>query len=177
MAPGNWKTRRRSIYPRKPPSKPLSKQQMPTVTIMVAARLLALGLSMFKVSASPPPKLVPSAFPELKAAQPVGSAAAFSFTNHTIVYAPVNNQVLGYPRVTELSDGSVLIACTLSGYYPAFFPIFKSIDGGVTWNWLSNVGVGGNSSLRVAVPKPLQARQGKKFTCNTATADMRRLRP
>jgi hypothetical protein len=144
---------------------------------MVTARLLALGLSVLGVSASAPPKLDPLAFPELKAAQPSGSTAAFSFTNHTVVYAPVNNQVLGYPRVTELSDGSVLIACTLSGYSPAFFPVFKSIDGGVTWNWLSNVGVGGNSSLRVAVPKPLQTRQGKKFTCIVAIADIKRLRP
>jgi hypothetical protein len=126
---------------------------------MAAARLLALGLVLFGVSASPAQLDLP-VFPELHTNSSNSSAPAFSFTNQTVIYAPVNNQTLGYPRVTELSDGSVLVACTLSGFYPAFFPIFKSVDGGVTWNWLSNVGVGGNDTLRFPAGKNLKARQG-----------------
>lgn len=126
---------------------------------MTVATLLTIGLALISVSASPAPSDV-FAVPEIQAYTPSSTAAPFSFTNNTIIYAPVNNQTLGYPRVTELSDGSILIACTVSGFYPSFFPIFKSADGGVTWNWISNVGVGGNDTIRFPGGKSLKARQG-----------------
>ena len=91
------------------------------------------------------------------------SVPAYSFTNQTVIYAPVNNQTLGYPRVTELSDGSILVACTRSGSYPAYFPVFKSIDGGVNWSWLSNVGVGGNGTDDFRKTHRIKARQGTLF--------------
>jgi hypothetical protein len=126
---------------------------------MAVTPLLALGLGLLSVSASATQHEV-SDFPDIHAYKSSNSTPAFSFTNETVIYAPVNSQTLGYPRVTELTDGSILVACTLSGYYPAFFPIFKSTDGGVTWNWLSNVGVGGNDTLGLDGGKSLEARQG-----------------
>ncbi|ORY11053.1 hypothetical protein BCR34DRAFT_625001 [Clohesyomyces aquaticus] len=110
---------------------------------MAFPRLLALGILSIGLSAS---RVQVPEFPELQAYKSANPPAAFSFTNQTIIYAPVNNQTLGYPRVTELSDGSLLVASTLSGDYPAFFPICKSVDDGVTWNWLSNVGLAGNDT-------------------------------
>jgi hypothetical protein len=127
---------------------------------MVSIPIFALGFLAFGGLAS---IIQLPALPELHTYKSPGSAAAFSFTNQTVIYAPVNNQTLGYPRVAELSDGSLLVACTLSGNYPAYFPVFKSNDGGVTWNWLSNIGVGGNDNLRLEKTNTLVVRQGEVY--------------
>ena len=127
---------------------------------MAVISSFAVGLLSFRaLAASPELPILPGVLDhETRASVP-----AYSFTNRTTIYAPVNNQTVGYPRLTELSDGSVLVACTLSGNYPAYFPIFKSTDGGVTWSWLSNVGVGGDSSIRPDQPRGLMIRQSTLF--------------
>lgn len=124
---------------------------------MAAKRLLAVSLISLVIPTASTE--IPS-FSNLQDHETANSVPAYSFTNRTTIYAPVNNQTVGYPRVTELSDGSVLVACTLSGNFPGYFPIFKSTDGGVTWNWLSNVG--GNSTLRNGQTASLAKRQGIK---------------
>lgn len=123
--------------------------------------LLAIGLISFVISTA----FAELSFTNLQARKTTTTVQGSGFTNRTTIYAPVNNQTVGYPRITELSDGSLLVACTLSGNYPAYFPIFKSTDGGVTWSWLSNVGVGGNGDLPVDQTHSLVARQGIFILC------------
>jgi hypothetical protein len=43
-----------------------------------------------------------------------------------------------YPRITELSDGTILATAGLNST-PAVFPVFSSADGGATWEWISNL--------------------------------------
>ncbi|PVH99841.1 glycoside hydrolase family 93 protein [Periconia macrospinosa] len=123
---------------------------------MTVKRILAVALNTFVLLATSTE--LPT-IPSLQTHQSRSSGPAYSFTNRTTIYAPVNNQTVGYPRITELSDGSLLVACTLSGNYPGYFPIFKSGDGGVTWSWLSNVGAGGDPVGLGAQPSLLQLSQ------------------
>lgn len=60
------------------------------------------------------------------------------FVNNTI-YQPVGNQSITYPRYTELEDGTILATASLSGPSPAYFPVFRSRDGGASWTWVSNI--------------------------------------
>ncbi|KAI1338646.1 Sialidase [Xylariaceae sp. FL0016] len=60
------------------------------------------------------------------------------FSNN-VIYQPSKSEGVLYPRFVELADGKLLVTSTLSGYSPAFFPVFESEDGGATWNWISNI--------------------------------------
>jgi len=54
------------------------------------------------------------------------------------IYWPPSNLTISYPRITELSDGTILATAGLNTV-PAIFPIFSSSDGGASWNWISNM--------------------------------------
>ena len=102
-----------------------------------------------------PQRLVCLAATALAAVVGAGAAAPPPFTTlsyHTI-FQPVVGQII-YPRHAELSDGTLLVTASLYGgniagpfsdtppgpdAMMAYFPIFASHDGGVTWQWISNV--------------------------------------
>jgi hypothetical protein len=75
-------------------------------------------------------------------AQPIQSrnitGQAFSTFNNNVIYQQTGKNAL-YARLTELADGTLLVACTLSGFSPQFFPVFSSQDGGLNWRWISNI--------------------------------------
>jgi len=54
------------------------------------------------------------------------------------IYWPDANHSMFYPRLTELSDGTILATAGLNST-PPVFPIFSSSDGGATWKWISNM--------------------------------------
>lgn len=77
----------------------------------------------------------------------VGLTAAQNFTNppqpfgtfgNNAIYSPDTNHTIFYPRITELSDGTILATAGLNST-PAVFPIFSSCDGGASWKWISNM--------------------------------------
>ncbi|KAH8170072.1 BNR/Asp-box repeat domain protein [Sarocladium implicatum] len=64
-----------------------------------------------------------------------------TFANR-IIYTPPDGTLLLYPRVTELSDGTILATIGWRGDSPAdlpYFPVFASKDGGWTWKHISNI--------------------------------------
>ena len=60
-----------------------------------------------------------------------------TFGNNTI-YFPDSKHTIFYPRITELSDGTILATAGLNST-PPVFPIFSSSDGGASWKWISNM--------------------------------------
>lgn len=56
-----------------------------------------------------------------------------------VIFQPDSTHSVIYPRLAELSDGTILATAAYSGDYPPFFPIFASTDGGATWEWRSNL--------------------------------------
>ena len=67
------------------------------------------------------------------------SVEPFSFVPRNVIYQPTGRESVQYSRYAQLLDGTILATVSLNGHSPAFFPVFKSIDGGVTWTWLSNI--------------------------------------
>ena len=65
--------------------------------------------------------------------------APFSLITKNTIFAPRSGQRTVYPRHVELQDGTLLVASTLSGNTPSFFPVFESKDGGISWKWISNI--------------------------------------
>lgn len=63
----------------------------------------------------------------------------FSFFARKTIYNPPEGQRVMYPRDVELQDGTILVTSLLIGVDPAFFPVFQSKDGGVSWKWISNI--------------------------------------
>ncbi|KAF2730779.1 glycoside hydrolase family 93 protein [Polyplosphaeria fusca] len=125
---------------------------------MAALLLLPLASLLLGAGAS---TVQPVTISDIAAAKRAPSPGAFSFfSNHTI-YSPKGNETVGYPRVTELSDGSLLATCTLSLRFPQFFPIFKSTDGGASWEWISSDPDDGSPLGLGAQPALLQT--SKKF--------------
>lgn len=77
----------------------------------------------------------------------VGLTAAQNSTNtpqpygtfgDNAIYWPDANHTIFYPRITELSDGTILATAGLNST-PPVFPIFSSSDGGASWKWISNM--------------------------------------
>ena len=67
------------------------------------------------------------------------SPQSFGFFNDNVIYMPRSGERVEYPRYVELQDGSLLVTSQLSGDGQGFFPIFKSSDGGASWEWISNI--------------------------------------
>jgi hypothetical protein len=61
-----------------------------------------------------------------------------TFAQRTI-FQPDSKHSIIYPRLAELSDGTILATAAYGGDRPAYFPIFASTDGGATWEWRSNL--------------------------------------
>lgn len=57
------------------------------------------------------------------------------FTNNTI-YQTTGNESITYPRFVELTDGTIIATASLNQGY---FPIFESMDGGATWEYISDL--------------------------------------
>ncbi|KAK6835023.1 neuraminidase [Apiospora arundinis] len=55
------------------------------------------------------------------------------------IYWPDANHTMFYPRITELSDGTILATAGLNSSPMPVFPIFSSSDGGASWEWISNM--------------------------------------
>lgn len=62
----------------------------------------------------------------------------FGFFGDNAIYWPPTNLTIFYPRITELSDGTILATAGLNTN-PGIFPIFSSSDGGASWEWISNM--------------------------------------
>jgi hypothetical protein len=63
----------------------------------------------------------------------------WSTFDQNVIYQPDKTHSVSYPRLAELSDGTILATTAYSGDHPPFFPIFASEDGGATWEWRSNL--------------------------------------
>lgn len=62
-----------------------------------------------------------------------------TFANRPIFTPPEGTRV-SYPRVVELSDGTILATCSwFNGVGKPYFPIYESKDGGWTWKHISNL--------------------------------------
>ncbi len=89
------------------------------------ATALALGLS--------------SAISICANAQEAGSKPSpFGTFSENVIYWPPTNLTILYPRLTELSDGTILATAGLNTS-PPVFPVFSSSDGGASWKWISNL--------------------------------------
>ena len=55
----------------------------------------------------------------------------FSFVPRNVIYQPTGRESVQYSRYAQLLDGTILATVSLTGHYPAFFPVFKSVDGGL----------------------------------------------
>jgi hypothetical protein len=97
---------------------------------------LGLGLTVIGLTASlvnghkDPPKPPPK--PPLPKPRPFGTFG------ENVIWWPDVNHTIFYPRITELSDGTILATAGLDSS-PAVFPIFSSGDGGASWKWISNM--------------------------------------
>jgi hypothetical protein len=60
------------------------------------------------------------------------------FTNNTILTTSGSASV-SYPRFTELANGSILATTAYRGPNPPYFPIFRSDDGGASWEHVSDL--------------------------------------
>ncbi|KAK4207342.1 vacuolar protein sorting/targeting protein 10 [Rhypophila decipiens] len=72
------------------------------------------------------------------AAQSATVPKPFSTFEENVIWMPPINSTIMYPRLTELSDGTILATAGLNSQ-PAVFPIFSSSDGGASWTWISNL--------------------------------------
>jgi len=71
-----------------------------------------------------------------------------------VIWMPPVTSTISYPRIAELSDGTILATAGLNST-PGVFPIFSSADGGASWKWLSNLtdqvnGLGMNAQPAIA---------------------------
>jgi hypothetical protein len=59
----------------------------------------------------------------------------------TVFFRPEKGKSISYPRLVELSDGTILTTVSYSGTINGkpYFPVFASCDGGNTWSWRSNL--------------------------------------
>ncbi|KAH8129301.1 glycoside hydrolase family 93 protein [Trichoderma asperelloides] len=67
------------------------------------------------------------------------SIRPWSTFDQKVIFQPDSSHAVIYPRLTELSDGTILATSAYSGNHPPFFPIFASENGGATWEWRSNL--------------------------------------
>ncbi|ORX39590.1 Sialidase [Kockovaella imperatae] len=72
------------------------------------------------------------------AAPTTGATPWGYFTNNTIMTTSGNASV-SYPRFTELQNGSILATTAYRGPQPPYFPIFRSDDGGASWEHVSDL--------------------------------------
>lgn len=63
----------------------------------------------------------------------------WSTFEQNVIFQPDSSHGVSYPRLTELSDGTILATAAYSGDQPPHFPIFASEDGGASWEWRSNL--------------------------------------
>jgi hypothetical protein len=72
----------------------------------------------------------------------------FPFLNNTVIHQPNRGlEEYIYPRYVELLDGTILVTVSRRDYVEtgndpvddAYFPVFSSSDGGVSWDWISNI--------------------------------------
>lgn len=61
------------------------------------------------------------------------------FINNTILATAGTNETVQYPRYTILPDGTIFATTAFSGPVPSYFPIFKSCDGGASWEHASDL--------------------------------------
>jgi hypothetical protein len=62
-----------------------------------------------------------------------------TFANHPI-FTPPEGTSVSYPRIVELSDGTILATCSwFQNETDPYFPIYQSKDGGWTWKHISNL--------------------------------------
>lgn len=96
---------------------------------------LLLGLLWLHSAASPAPSPDPGPWPS--------SSSIIYFNNNTVFQSPPNYTVPGtlYARTVQLQDSSLL--ATWENYSPepppVYFPIFRSVDYGVSWSEISRV--------------------------------------
>jgi hypothetical protein len=78
--------------------------------------------------------------PPPPAACPAGSSYKSTVHPPSVFFRPAKGQSISYPRLVELSDGTILTTASYSGTIAGkpYFPIFASCDGGNTWTWRSN---------------------------------------
>jgi hypothetical protein len=62
----------------------------------------------------------------------------FGTFGENVIYWPNAGNTIMYPRITELSDSTILATAGLDSN-PGVFPIFSSPDGGASWKWISNM--------------------------------------
>lgn len=67
------------------------------------------------------------------------SLRPWSTYDQKVIFQPDSSHAVIYPRLTELSDGTILATSAYSGDHPPHFPIFASENGGATWEWRSNL--------------------------------------
>ncbi|KAK4231375.1 Sialidase [Podospora fimiseda] len=69
--------------------------------------------------------------------------APFTTFPRRVIYDPPAGSRASYPRHVELQDGTLLVTTTVMGgdwfRNTSSFPVFESKDGGVTWQWISNI--------------------------------------
>lgn len=72
----------------------------------------------------------------------------FPFLNNTVIWQPQRGkEEYIYPRYVELLDGTLLVTVSRRDYEDTgndpvddyYFPVFSSSDGGVSWEWISNI--------------------------------------
>lgn len=69
----------------------------------------------------------------------------FPYLNNTSIWEPAEGEQLIYPRWAELLDGTILVTVSRrlldrqGGPEDAYFPVYSSSDGGVSWDWVSNI--------------------------------------
>jgi len=78
----------------------------------------------------------------------------FGTFGENIIWLPEESSTIMYPRIAELSDGTILATAGLNST-PPVFPIFSSSDGGASWKWISNMtdqvnGLGMNAQPAIA---------------------------
>ena len=56
-----------------------------------------------------------------------------------VIFQPDSKHSIIYPRLVELSDGTILATGAYAGDKPPFFPIFASTDGAASWKWVGNL--------------------------------------
>src|SRR3954463_2497060 len=76
--------------------------------------------------------------PEPPQAKPPPHPKAFGTFEENVIWMPPNTSTIAYPRIAELSDGTILATAGLNST-PGVFPVFSSADGGATWEWISNI--------------------------------------
>lgn len=61
------------------------------------------------------------------------------FVNNTILATAGTNSSVDYPRYTQLPDGTIYATTAFSGPHPSYFPIFRSTDGGASWDRMTDL--------------------------------------